>query len=328
MIINIPIEPIPMRYSIDWDFLFKKYLGKSDTLTVYAKSLRETIKNGNFLDSIGTNYYKSGQLLSLIKDIENGTIRSGDILFFHDIWFPGIEQLAYIRDTCNIDFKIAGCLHAGSYDPNDFLYKKNLGYWANHFENCLFALVDKIFVATHYHKDLILKARTIPKNKISVTGFPLYTQRYEESTKKNIIVFPHRTHEEKHPEIFDRIQQELKHTGWDFVKTFDFNDKRKYLKTISESKIAVSFSDQETWGIAMQECVLSGCIPIVPNKLSYKEMYEDTFRYESILDVKNMILNFINNPPSIGKQIASLKESCNPERVINNIKGELYELIR
>lgn len=328
MIINIPIEPIPMRYSIDWDFLFKKYLGKSLLTTVYAQSLFDEIKKGNFLDSIGTNYYKSGQLVSIIKSIQDGIIVSGDVLFFHDIWFPGIEQLAYIRDTCGIDFKIAGCLHAGSYDPNDFLYKKNLGYWANHFENCLFALVDKIFVATNYHKDLIMKARTIPENKISVTGFPLHTDQYKPSRKKNIVVFPHRTHEEKHPEIFDRIHHELKDTGWEFIKTFDFNDKKKYLKTISEAKIALSFSDQETWGIAMQECVLSGCIPIVPDKLSYSEMYDDEFRYECVLDVKDKILQFMHNPPSIKNQINSIKEACNPERIIKRIKEELNELIR
>ena len=39
---------------------------------------------------------------------------------------------------------------------------------------------------------------------------------------------------------------------------------------------------QETLGISCYEILRSGGVPLVPNRLSYVEMYEDIFKYPSI----------------------------------------------
>lgn len=312
-IINVPIEPIPMRYSVDWDLYFTSEFERFQSIgyygnrayykTIYGESITEGIEQGKFLDIVGTNYYKSSQLQKIINLIHEGYIKDRDIIFFHDIWFPGIEQLAYIRDALGIGFSITGCLHAGSYDPNDFLYQTGMGRWGVHFEHCLFSCADSIYVATQYHADLLRKSRSIDDNKIKVTGFPI---KYNITgypicgEKEDIIVFPHRLDKEKHPELFDALQSEIDYNfvqtkPFEWVKTATLQNKGLYYDTLEKSKIAISFASQETWGIAMQEATLSGCIPIVPDRLSYPEIFFDEFRYDTVFEARDKVISFMNN---------------------------------
>lgn len=299
MLIMIPIEPIPMRYSVDWLNWFTDYFHNQniDFLTIQGKELTKGIEQGRFLDCIGTNYYKSSQLMNILEKIQEGEIKKGDTLFFLDIWFPGIEQIKYTSDLLNLNLNFGGCLHAGAYDPNDMLYQKGLGSWAIHFEHSLFALVDKIFVATHFHKDLVLKSRSLDPDKIKITGFPFIPRKTMIRGKKNQIVFPHRLDDEKNPHMFESLKSVLKKDlpDWELVYTAHLKDKDQYYSTLEESKIAISFSDQETWGIAMMECVIAGCIPLVPNKLSYKEMYLPVFKYDTVFSLKHRIVNIVND---------------------------------
>jgi len=299
MIVNIPIEPIPMRYSVDWDYYFSDIFHKNNIphITIKGTALTEGIERGEFLDCVGTNFYKSSQLMDIINKIYRGTIKDGDVLFFHDIWFPGIEQIAYIRDTLNLNLKITGCLHAGSYDPNDFLYKSKTGKWAIHFEHSLFCLADIIFVATDYHKDLILKSRSVEENKILVTGFPIFDTHSKIVTKEKIIVFPHRLAEEKNHLVFDELENYFKNKlDWSWIKSSGTGSKEDYYSLLDKSSIAISLADQETWGIAMQECCFAGCITLVPDKLSYKEMYLSEFRYSSLIELMSKIEFFTKDP--------------------------------
>jgi len=312
VLVNVPIEPIPYRYSCQWDTWFKtffisQWVNKLNNtlLTICPAPLNNEIHHGRFLDSIGTNYYKSAQLQSIMQNIYDGKIPKNSIFFFHDLWFPGIEQIAYTSDLLGLNFRITGCLHAGAYDPNDFLYQNNLGRWAVHFEHALLSLADCVFVATEYHKQLILKSRSCDPNKIKVTGFPIYfdeinkIQHKEKIKKENIIIFPNRLDPEKNPEIFIELQHKFskdkKFASWKWLKTVEeYTTKENYYKLLLKAKIAISFSDQETWGIAMQECLAAGCMIFVPDKLSYVEMYDDELRYSSIYNLENKLKKFIS----------------------------------
>ena len=299
MIINVPIEPVPIRYSIDWDKWFVDYFNQRDInhISVKGKELTKGIEQGRFLDCIGTNYYKSSQLMWILQAIQTEVISDGDVIFLHDLWFPGIEQIRYTCDALGLNVKIMGCLHAGAYDPHDMLYEKGMGRWAIHFEHMLFALVDKIFVATNFHRELLYKSRSLDMSKVEVTGFPIYPRIPPKTEKLNQIVFPHRFDSEKNPHLFKDLQAMMKDDlpDWEWVTTANLNDKEQYYTTLEKSEIAISFSDQETWGIAMQEAVIAGCVPLVPNKLSYKEMYLSEFKYDSIFSVRDRILEIVGD---------------------------------
>lgn len=298
MLYWLPIEPIEERYSAQWmkwfDAVFK--ITGVPYKTVRGKRLTDRIETGSFLDVYDTHYWKMRQIEELTAMFYNKEIKDGDWIFVGDLWFPGLEALAYIRDASGIKFKIAGCLHAGSYDEHDRLHVWGTDPWASYFENCLFELADLIFVATYFHKDLVQTFRYVDENKVVVTGFPIYDNwTMPTKAKKNIVVFPHRLDPEKQPDQFDMLALAAPMPpDWLFYKTKDSTcaTKRDYYDILNVSKIAVSFALQETWGIAMQEAVISRCYPVVPNRLSYVEMYPDMFRYDSFPEAQDLVVEF------------------------------------
>lgn len=284
----VPIESLVERYSFQWNNWFRKEL-QSRGITfdfVDSKPLRNTIKNGSFLDVVGTNYFKSRQMARLCRYIDNGLVHDEDVILFHDLWFPGLESLAYIRDGLDLKFKVGGYFHAGTYDPFDFLTQKGMGLWGKPLENCWLSIADFVLSSTEFNKQLILKRRNALPDKIHVVGYPWYPNDFvvESTVKENIVVFPHRLNSEKNPQLFDKLKEDLQDEfpDWQFLKTKEVcATKKEYYKLLGRSKIAVSFADQETCGIAMAEAIMSGCIPVVPDHLAYRELYEPCFRYKT-----------------------------------------------
>lgn len=301
-----PLEVFEERYTSQWFSWFKEEFDKLKVKYefVVGDILTNEIEVGSFLDVYNTNYYKAGQLMKLIEKIRNKEIKSGDVIFFFDLWSPGLEMLQYIRQGAGIDFKICGILHAGTYDCQDFLFKKGMKDWGEHLENSWFNFVDAIFVATDFHRRLIIDNRLVDTKKIHVTGLPFYFDTYPKISemKKDIVVFPHRLDEEKQPFLFDIIKEQFSvdFPNWQFIKSKEYikhfpKNMRKavYYSLLNISKISVSFALQETWGIAMQESLFYGCLPLVPNSLSYYEMYFAVFQYSSTEEFTKKLKDFM-----------------------------------
>lgn len=305
MLVNMPLERIPMRYSSDWDdwfsAAFKKEF-KDKVVTVKANHDLEykTIQRGQFLDVVGTNRYKLAQMGKLLELVQSGKVGDGDVIFVHDLWFSGLEALFYVRDGLGVDIKIVGCLHAGSYDSQDFLAKKGMGRWARELETSWFNEVDHIIVATQYHKQLLTEQeqpRVRDPSKVSVVGFwPVllddlhmlcgncivrYKAFYQEA-KVRTFCFPHRLAHEKGVELLPKLEEAvLSKFGDKMVATHTVSKtKEEFYDHLNSSSIAVSLARQETFGIAQVEAAMFGCIPIVPDYLSYKELFPECFQYD------------------------------------------------
>jgi len=192
--------------------------------------------------------------------------------------------------------KICGCLHAGSYDNHDFLTRKGMKPWAFPLENSILTIADLVFVATNYHKRLISENFPGMQEKVIVSGFPIeeVPKEYVSYTKVFDGVFPHRLDEEKQPNLFFQLEKE---TGFRMGSTKQMTISRnEYLRMLGASKVSFSFALQETWGIAMQESVFCGCLPLVPDRLSYAEMYLEEFRYKDETDCLLKFKDFLENP--------------------------------
>ena len=103
---------------------------------------------------------------------------------------------------------------------------------------------------------------------------------YKHFIKRNLILFPHRIAPEKQVEIFRDLAQQM--PEYEFVVCQDHQlTKDAYHRLLAESKIVFSCSLQETLGIGCYEGALLGSIPLVPDRLSYTEMYDTEFKYPS-----------------------------------------------
>lgn len=299
-IVMLPLERLEQRYTVEWYDWFNFYM--KPYAVIDGVMVTDKIEDGAFLDICGTNYFKATQIaktVKFIKDHKDDPDKMKDYIFFTtDVWHCGIESLAYIRDGLGLKFKIAGCLHAGTYDKFDFITHKGMGYWGKDYENSLFRIFDYVFVATEWHKRQLIHSRDVEPNKVHVTGFPIY---YEQPypmpsplnvNKENIIVFPNRLTIDKNPQLFEFVRDNTafcpRLKEWQFVTTFSdkgFLSKKDYWSMLFKSKIMISFADHENWGISVQEALFAGCFVILPNKLSYVELYNPIIRYNSAMDL-------------------------------------------
>jgi glycosyltransferase involved in cell wall biosynthesis len=336
MIILVPIEPLEERYSTQWLEWFQKDLRRlGEPFTVCdGTPLTNRITSGSFLDICGTNFYKATQLQELCKRVYNGYIADEDTILFMDAWFPGMEMLAYMRDGLKKKFKIAGCLHAGTWDEFDFLTERGMETWARPLEESWLEMLDLVFVATHFHRELIWSRRVVrDQYKVQVSGFPIFAnhqEKYEVQPKQKIVAFPHRLNPEKNPDLFDDMATVLsKNPGfanWKFIKTKDqCKTKSQYYELLGKSAVAVSFADQETWGIAMQEALFAGAIPLVPDKLSYREMYPQLLRFQTPANVRHKLLQIAS-----GNNIQEYLQCCDETReaLLKSGRDAIFKMVK
>lgn len=297
-LIYVPIERLQERYSSQWDDWFMAAFDR-EQFTFYrvGDEYERQIVHGEFLDVIDTNIYKSQQLwsiLEILKSFHAQKFKDTVTVFFTDAWFPGIQSLAYLRDGLGMKLKLKGMLHAGTYDPNDFLYKKKMGVWGRDFERSSLALFDEIFVATNYHKELIASAG-LPTHNITLVPWPV-EHEFQRAAKEKLVVFPHRLADEKQPEVFQVLEKLFKtkfqrlYQDVKWVRTKDVcKTKKEYYDLLARAKVSVSTALQETFGIAMVESLNAGCIPVAPRRLSYPEVLPNEWLYDNLDQAVNLI---------------------------------------
>jgi glycosyltransferase involved in cell wall biosynthesis len=83
------------------------------------------------------------------------------------------------------------------------------------------------------------------------------------------------------PEIFAQIQNNFS----EFIgKSGYLEDHHEYLHVLLESDLVISTAIHEFQGLAVMEAVALGCIPVVPDRLSYPEYFDQKYCYPSQLE--------------------------------------------
>jgi hypothetical protein len=101
-----PLESLKERYteqlSCHWmPTAFKSVIAK-EHLDVQVVPLMPNkwhlpgeIKVGSVLDATGRGMYSLGQCTTMLENIRQGKVNSGDVLYFQDFWTPGMEAIFY-----------------------------------------------------------------------------------------------------------------------------------------------------------------------------------------------------------------------------------------
>lgn len=251
---------------------------------------------GAFLNFAGTNSYKSQQLLQIAEMFANGAVKAGDYFLYTDAWNPTVIQVKYMSELLDIPVKLGGMWHAGSYDPQDFLGRL-IGDkpWVRNAESSMFYCYDHNFFATKFHLDMFCRNLFDEDNsedfmewhpgKIHIVGWPMEYLKdilapYRYIGKKNQIIFPHRIASEKQLEIFKDLAAAMPEYKWIVAQENNLS-KHEYHEQLAASKIVFSANLQETLGISVYEGALVGTYPMVPDRLSYQEMWNPWFKYPS-----------------------------------------------
>ena len=295
----VDLEAVSTRYTGEWKThvpaLFKK-AGHHVQIISGPTDIPSATTPGAFLNFGGTNIYKSRQVEIMGRLFCDGAVRPGDHFVFTDAWHPGVINLKYMSELLGIPVITHGLWHAGSYDPQDFLGRLVGDQpWVRNAEKSFYHAFDHNYFATDFHIDMfclnLLRTSSgfykdwINSGKIVRTGWPMeymddILTPYKNMSKRELILFPHRIAPEKQVEIFRDLAKQL--PQYEFVVCQDQQlSKDEYHTLLGQSKIVFSANLQETLGISCYEGTLVDAIPMVPDRLSYSEMYNEGFKYPS-----------------------------------------------
>jgi len=305
----VDLEAVETRYTGQWKThvpaLLKK-AGHNVQIIAGPEDIPTATTPGAFLNFGGTNIYKSSQVEQMGRLFCSGSVHPGDHFVFTDAWHPGIINLKYMSELLQIPVTTHGLWHAGSYDPQDFLGRL-IGNkpWVRNAEKSFFSAFDHNYFATKFHielfnRELLNNGHTVENPwyeeeleeilsgeypKFVRTGWPMeyfgdLLLPYKNMPKRDLILFPHRIAPEKQVDIFRDLAEHL--PQYEFVVCQDKQlTKNEYHNLLGEAKMVFSANLQETLGISCYEGAVVDAVPLVPDRLSYTEMYYDTFKYPS-----------------------------------------------
>ena len=243
-----------------------------------------------------------------------------------------------MAELLGVNIRVGGLWHAGSYDPQDFLGRL-IGDkpWVRNAERSMFECYDNNFFASDFHINIFVEAfrdvgnyigLSTNKTKVQRVGWPMEylansLDSYRNMPKENIILFPHRVAPEKQPDIFRDLRTHLPDYELIVCQEQELT-KIEYHNLLGRAKLVFSANLQETLGISWYEGALVDTIPMVPDRLSYKEMAMEQFKYPSkwtesfgdyenhrvliIERIKDYMENYDQYLPTLRKQVAKLKK--------------------
>ena len=102
---------------------------------------------------------------------------------------------------------------------------------------------------------------------------------------------------DKTPEIFDKARQSLGSR----VAAFGYEpDRETYFRWLGQGEVVISTALQENFGIAVAEAAACGCIPLVPDRLSYPEIIPKTFHdaclYRTSAELEEKLARILSEP--------------------------------
>ena len=213
------LEAYQARYTLqlqDWnERVFQERGIEYELITGSELTTDKKIVTGSVLDAHGRTYYSMMQHANLIKAMKEGKVTSKDVIFYEDMFTPGIESLPYILEQVPKKFRpkvYVRCL-AQSIDPDDFVNREGMAHWMRKFEQMVDEFVDGILVAS---EEMVAHLRIAGMNApIYVTGLPFGKEEVASRVpyvkpihqREQRVAFSARWDDEKQPEFYMNLAQ-------------------------------------------------------------------------------------------------------------------------
>jgi len=121
---------------------------------------------------------------------------------------------------------------------------------------------------------------------------------------------------EQFPEVPDPLGVFLDEFSKDILHAGRVEHREDYLELLSGADWVLSTADHEFFGIAVVEAMLMGCLPWLPDRLSYPELVPIQYRGMSPLQPPG-------DPVEARRAIRAHLEPCSPGTAVTRIEDEL-----
>jgi hypothetical protein len=219
------LEPYKARYTLqlqDWNTAVFDRRG-IDYVVVPGETLSndQAIVTGQVLDAHGRTYFGMSQLMNLVRMMKAGECSNEDIIYFEDMFQPGIESLPYILKQIPESLRpkiFVRCL-AQSIDPDDFVHVWGMGDFMGHYERMVDSFVDGV-LATNEEMVMHMKIAGWKAPIYNISGLAFGKAEVQSRVpgikpwreRKSRVVFSARWDQEKQPDFYmDLIESWHKH---------------------------------------------------------------------------------------------------------------------
>ena len=134
------LESYEARYTLQLSEWNRRVFDRRELDVVYVPGdtidSSQSISVGQVLDAHGRSYFSMSQMMNLVQMMRKGEVTSDDVVYFEDMFQPGIESLPYILDQVDADQRpkiYVRCL-AQAIDPDDFVHVWGMAGWMSTYE--------------------------------------------------------------------------------------------------------------------------------------------------------------------------------------------------
>ena len=144
------LEPYKARYTLqlqEWNrAVFERRGINYEIVPGETLSNDQAIVTGQVLDAHGRTYFGMSQLMNLVRLMKAGEVNNEDVIYFEDMFQPGIESLPYILDQIDPAMRprIAVRCLAQTIDPDDFVHVWGMQEWMGHYEKMVDSFADMV----------------------------------------------------------------------------------------------------------------------------------------------------------------------------------------
>ncbi len=272
----------------------------------------KSIVVGQVLDAHGRSYFSMSQMMNLVQMMRNGEVTNEDVIYFEDMFQPGIESLPYILDQVPGHLRpriFVRCL-AQSIDPDDFVHVWGMARWMGLYEQMVNEFVDGVLATNEemvahmriagWHAPIYnISGLAFGKNEVRgrVSG-PL--KPFHERTLR--VGFAARFDQEKQPGFFmdlaERVQEQhpeirfaifsggpLRSNNDDYVKRaramaaagklelFENLKKNDYYDLLNDTRVLFNCALQDWVSNTVSEADTLGCNVLYPAYRSFPETF-------------------------------------------------------
>jgi glycosyltransferase involved in cell wall biosynthesis len=313
------LEPYEGRYTLQlqkWNEEVFKRRG-IDYVVVPGLTLDNSraIVTGQVLDAHGRSYFALSQMMNLVKLMREGQVTDEDVVYFEDMFQPGIEALPYILNQVEAKHRPkiwVRCL-AQSIDPDDFVHVTGMAPWMRHYEALVNQFVDGVLCT---NEEMVAHAKiagwTAPLYNISGLAFGkkevqsrvTWPLRFE--ARKKRVVFAARADQEKQPWFFcdlaARMKEEVPELEFAFlsggplrsnhqpalnqirffqkqgiVKVYENLSKDSYYSILNDSRVLFNCALQDWVSNTVSEADALGTNVVYPAYRSFPETFANDY---------------------------------------------------
>jgi glycosyltransferase involved in cell wall biosynthesis len=308
------LEPYEGRYTLQLTEWSRRAFARRDIdwVNVPGTTIDNTraIQVGQVLDAHGRSYFAMSQMMNLVQMMRNGEVTGADVVFFEDMFQPGMESLPYIMDQIPSEQRPQvwiRCL-AQAVDPDDFVHVWGMSKWMSLYEEMCNEFVTGV-LASNEEMVAHMKIANWRAPIYNISGLAFDKGEVQERVNNDItpfeqrsrrVVFAARWDQEKQPDFFMDIAEAYPEEDIEFavlqggplrsnnpkyieraraleaagkIRIYEDLKKNQYYDILNDSRVLFNCALQDWTSNTVSEADALGCNVLFPAYRSFPEIF-------------------------------------------------------